>query len=147
MKNWLVVANASRARVLEETAHLGNYVHRADLVHPASRQRAHEIGTHRNGHVAGGSRDPGSAGFQQRTDPHGREHQRFAAELADLVNRAVASGECAGLVLVASNPFLGQFKSELGEQASKLLLRVIAKDYTSLSDAEVASQISLLRLA
>ena len=144
MKNWLVVANSSRARVLEETAQRDVFFHRADLVHPASRLKAQQIGAGLDGHVEGGSRDPGNAGFQQRTDPHEREHQRFAVELAQLVNKGVARGDCAGLVLVASNPFLGQIKAELSGQASKILLRVIAKDYTALRDDELARQVNSL---
>ncbi|MEO8805540.1 MAG: host attachment protein [Burkholderiaceae bacterium] len=47
MKNWLVVANAARARVLEEADEPGAYKHRADLVHAQSRQKGVDLGSDR----------------------------------------------------------------------------------------------------
>lgn len=142
MKNWLVVANASRARVLEETGTAGEYTHVADLVHPQSRQKGSELGHDRPGHVGGASGgDAGSAAFDHRSTPREREHERFAREVAALLDAGVADGRCAGLVLVASNPFLGELKEHLGVQAHKALLRTHAADYTTLSDRELAQRL------
>jgi protein required for attachment to host cells len=141
MKNWLVVANASRARVLEETDKPGAYVHRADLVHTQSRQKGIDLGGERPGHGEGATHGPGSAAYQPRTDVRDREHDRFAREVATVLNDGIAAGQCAGLVLVASNPFLGLLKSHLGEQARKAVLRTVASDYTSHRDDELAQRI------
>jgi protein required for attachment to host cells len=143
MKNWLVVANASRARVLEETDQAGVYTHVADLLHPESRQKGSELGGDRPGHVPG-TRDhgAGSSAFDPRTDPREREHDRFAHEVATRLNDGIAAGRCAGLVLVASNPFLGHLKGHLGEQAHKAVLRTVAADYTTLADAELAQRLA-----
>jgi protein required for attachment to host cells len=135
MKNWLVVANSARARVLEEADKPGAYRHRADLVHTQSRQKGIEIGGDTPGHGLGRS------AYQPRTDVRDREHDRFAHEVAGVLNRGVAAGQCAGLVLVASNPFLGQLKSHLDEQAQKAVLRTVASDYTSYRDDELARRI------
>lgn len=54
----------------------------------------------------------------------------------------VAAGRCAGIVLVASSPFLGQLKQHLGEQAHKALLRTVAADYTTLDDRELAQRLA-----
>ena len=145
-RNWLVVANAARARVLEEADAPGRHVHVADLVHPQSRQRSHEIeaarGGDRPGHVEGAGHGLGSAAYLPRTDPREREHDRFARELAHLLDDGVASGRCAGIVLVASDPFLGHVKSHLGRQAAKALLRTVAHDYTALDDEEVVRRLA-----
>lgn len=95
MKNWLLVANAALARLLEETDEPGAYVHRADLVHPQSRQKGIELQTDR-----------------------------------------------AGIVLVASNPFLGHLKAHLGEQSRKAILRTVSGDYTSLRDDELHKRLA-----
>lgn len=141
MKNWWVVANAARARVLEETEHAGVYAHVADLVHPASRMKGVQLGRDRAGHVEGTGHGLGSAAYEHRTDPREREHQRFAAELARMLDDAVAAGRCAGIVLVASNPFLGEVKTHLGAQAGKALLRTVAADYTALDEKELARRL------
>jgi protein required for attachment to host cells len=137
MKNWLVVANAARARVLESGE--GAYAHVADLVHPASRQKGIELGDDRPGHAAADGR--GGVQFEPRTEPQEREHERFAHEVAAVLNAGVADGRCAGLVLVASSPFLGLLKAQLGEPARRLVLRTLASDFTTCSDAELAQRL------
>ena len=142
MKNWVVVANAARARVLEETGEPGVYTHLADLVHPASRQKGLALDSDRPGHVVSLGHNTGSSAYQPRTDAREREHEQFAREVAATLNQGVAAGRCAGLVLVASNPFLGHLKAHLGEQAGKRLLKTLASDYTTLPDAEIAQRLS-----
>lgn len=142
MKNWLVVANASKARILEEPDKPGAYVHIADLVHPQSRQKGSELETDAPGHVQGGAHGAGGASFDHRTGARERERDRFAREIATTLNAAIAAGQCAGVVLVASNPFLGHVKAHLSEQARKALVRCVASDYTSLRDAELAQRLA-----
>lgn len=141
MKNWLLVANASRARLLEEGDKPGVYVHRADLVHPQSRQKGIELESQRAGHVLGGTHTPGGAAYEPRTDVRDREHDRFAQQLAEVLDAGIASGECAGIVLVASNPFLGQLKAHLGEQSRKAILRTVPSDFTALRDDELQERL------
>ena len=153
MKNWIVVGNSARARVLEQPPapssgvaprrHNVAFVHVADLVHPESRQKGSELGSDRPGHVEGIGHGLGSASYQPRTDPREREHDRFALEVARLLDHGVADGRCAGLVLVASDAFLGRLKSHLGEQAKKAVLRTVSADYTALSDNELADRLGL----
>jgi protein required for attachment to host cells len=142
MKNWLLVANASRARVLEEADAPGQYVHVADLVRPQSRQKGSELARDRPGHVEGIGHGLGSGAYEPRTDPREHEHDVFAHEVANLLDAGVASGRCAGLILVASNPFLGQVKAHLGESAQKLVLRTVPSDYTRLNERELAQRLA-----
>ncbi len=141
MKNWVVVANGARARVLEE-AEGGGYVHVADVVHPASRLKGSELEFDRPGHVTSGAHGAGSAEYRPKVEPHDRELQHFAEELAKLLDAGVADGRCAGLILVVSNPFLGHLKAHLGGQSRERLLRSVAHDYTTLSDAELAQRLA-----
>lgn len=140
--NWLVVANAARARVVEQTDRPGKYSPVADLAHPQSRLKGEQLGGDRPGHVEGIGHGLGSAGYLPRTDPREREHDRFAREVATALNDGVAQGRCAGITLVASDPFLGHLKSHLSAQARKLLLRTVSADYTTLRDDELARRIA-----
>ncbi|ODV13615.1 MAG: hypothetical protein ABT20_01575 [Rubrivivax sp. SCN 70-15] len=142
MKNWLVVANSARARVLGESGIAGRYETVADLVHPQSRQKGVELADDAAGRVKGIGHGTGSAQYLPRSDPHEHEQERFAQQLAALLDAGVADGRCAGLVLVASNPFLGHLKAHLGEQARKLVLRTVASDYTTLSEAELGQRLA-----
>jgi len=143
MKNWLVVANASRARVLEESDRAGVYVHLTDLVHLQSRQKGTDLAGDRPGHVPGTSAyGTGSSAYDPRTNAREREHDRFAREVATAVNDGIAARRCVGLVLVASNPFLGHLKEHLSEQAKKAILRTVAADYTALNERELAQRLA-----
>jgi protein required for attachment to host cells len=142
MKNWWVVANAARARILEETDKPGVFAHRSEVEHAASRLKGIELGSLTPGHGQGGRNGPGSGAYPARSDVRHREHERFAQQLAAQLNDGVAAGQCAGLVLVASNPFLGYLKSHLGEQATKAVLRTVPSDYTTLSDDELLQRLA-----
>lgn len=142
-RNWLVVANAARARVLEDMDEPRAYSHVADLVHPRSRFKGEQLGGDRPGHVEGVGHGLGSAAYLPRTDPREREHDRFAREVAGWVNAGVAEGRCAGVTLVASDPFLGQLKSHLSVQSRKLVLRTLAADYTTLRDRDLAERLAV----
>lgn len=143
--NWVVVANSARARVLAQTDQPAVFDTVADLVHPESRQSSVQLaeahGGSQPGHVAATGHGPGSAGFLPRTDPHEREHDQFAREVASVLNQGVADGRCAGFVLVASDPFLGRVKSHLGVQAAKALLRTVHGDFTQVSDRTLAQRL------
>lgn len=146
MKNWIVVANGARARILEEPD-MGvgvppRYVHVVDLVHPESRQKGSELASDAPGRVTGSGHGLGSGKFVPRTDPREKERDRFALDVARWLDDGVADGRCAGIVLVASNPLLGELKSHLGHQARKAVLRTLAADYTSLGDAELAARLA-----
>jgi protein required for attachment to host cells len=140
-RNWWVIANAARARVLEETDKPGDFLHVADLVHPQSRMKGEQLGGDRPGHVEGNGHGLGSASYLPRTDPREREHDRFSREVAKTVNEGVAQGRCAGFTLVASDPFLGQVKSHLSVQSKKLLLATVPSDYTAVRDADLLRRV------
>ena len=137
---WYVVANASRGRILErDSTHTWQNV--ANLVHPSSRQPAATLATDRPGHVEGIGHGLGSSTYLPRTEPLHHEHERFAREIAATIDAAVATGRCSGVILVASNPFLGVLKAQLGPQARKLLRKTVAHDYTRLDDARLHARL------
>jgi hypothetical protein len=142
MKNWMVIANAARARVLEEADKPHTYTHIADLVHPQSRQKGEALAYDRPGYAEGSA--PGLAGavYPPRTDPRERERDRFAQQVAKLLDEGIAGGRCAGLVLVASSPFLGHLKAHLGVQAKKAIVRTVDADYTALRDRELSERLA-----
>jgi protein required for attachment to host cells len=137
-----VVANAARARVLEETGKPHAYTHVADLVHPQSRQKGEELAYDRPGYSEGSA--PGVAGavYPPRMNPRERERDRFAQQVARLLDEGIAGGRCAGLVLVASSPFLGHLKAHLGEQSRKAIVRTVDADYTALRDSDLAERLA-----
>jgi protein required for attachment to host cells len=59
-----------------------------------------------------------------------------------MLDKGIAAQRCAGLVLVASSPFLGHLKAHLGAQASKAIVRTLDADYTALDERELADRLA-----
>jgi protein required for attachment to host cells len=140
--DWYVIANASRARILERGHDAEPWVSIACLTHPQSRQKAARLADDRPGHVEGIGHGLGSTSYLPRTEPRHHEHEEFARAIAETVDAAVASGRCSGLILVASNPFLGVLKTQLGGQSNKILRKTVAHDYTNLSHTDLQARLS-----
>lgn len=140
---WIVLANSSRARIMEREAG-GRLEEVADLVHAQSREKASELTSDREGHAQKAHGDPGHAGteFQPHTDPRQKEHAIFAAEVARYLADAVTQGRCAGLVLIASDPFLGTLKEHLGHAVTRVLGAAIPRDLSTFSGAELTRRVT-----
>jgi protein required for attachment to host cells len=140
---WVMVANAARARCFERRDSDGVLKELADYVHPESRQKGVDLGTDRGGHVDQGTCAGGGGGTQldARTDLRAKEHDSFARQLAKVINDAVAGGRCHALVLMASNPFLGEVKSHLSPHADRLLQAAIPSDLTSFEGRELQRRV------
>ncbi len=143
-RDWIVVANASRARVFERDAPTGAMRELIDLVHPASRQKGSALGSDRPGQAAKGQ---ASTAFPPRTEPHERESARFAAEVAQQLDEAVLAHRCPGLVLMASSGFLGDLRLHLGDAARHALKAAIALDLTAYSGTELEHRVAGALLA
>jgi len=143
-KTWIVLANASRARILNREAEGGRLDELADLVHLQSREKGMDLTSDREGHAQKAHGDPGHAGtaFQQHTDPRQKEHAVFALEVSRYLEDAVAQGRCTGLVLIASDPFLGELKSHLGNAAARVVSATIARDLTTFAGADLVHRVT-----
>lgn len=130
-RQWYVVADASRARLIEHTRGVDDWADVADLVHAASRLPASALAAD----------TAGSAGHQRRGDPRQREHERFAREIAARLEAGLAEARYDGLVLVASNPFLGELRARLSEGVARCVVATVAHDWTSLSDADLVAKL------
>lgn len=139
--HWILVANAAHARLLElrpgdGLVQLGSYEH------PASRRHARELAPAQ----AGRERRDGSFGaasFEARLDAHRKEHLRFAAELAEMLEQAARGGRCTAVTLVASSPFLGELKQMLGSATGRMLAGTQEVDLTRVGLAELPARLGL----
>ena len=116
-KTYIVVADSSRARcfVSEEKHAL---VSLADILHPEGRLHVRDLVTDQQG----ASRIDGSTarhGHVPHTDVHDAETERFAAQIAGVLDKARASGELEELILVMPARLLGQVRNALGTKTEK----------------------------
>jgi protein required for attachment to host cells len=137
--DWVVVANAARARVFERDGENGAMREIADPVHPASREKEAALGRDRPGRAHKGV---ASTAFEPHTAPHARERARFAHELAQMLEEAALARHMPGLVLMASDQFLGELKAVLGPASRAILTTSVALDLTSLQGSDLEHRVS-----
>lgn len=125
----LLLANASRARLLERDPDTGSLRELASHVHTASRMKAAELGRDRSGEgVTGASH----AAFAPATDLREREREHFAHELAGQLEAEARANRLPHWALMASSPFLGRLRAELGPLAAASLVLHAEVDLTAL---------------
>jgi protein required for attachment to host cells len=129
---WVVVANASVARIYERNKGLHLIT---ELQHPESRMKRADLVTDRPGYMQSVGNGHGSR--QPATDPKTHEAEEFALEVAKLLDHERAAGKFQRLVLVASTPFMGMLKQRLHAQTAELVTDTIEKDYTKTPEREV----------
>jgi protein required for attachment to host cells len=138
---WVVVADASRARIFETRA-LGRGLHEIeDMPNPVGRARSNDL------LADAGGRSYASAGARQghttqpRTDPVEHEVEMFAKRLADRLERARCEGRFEQLYVIAAPRFLGLLRGKRSKEIERLIEREIAKDVAQLDTTAIASQL------
>lgn len=124
---WIVVADASRARIYATDLDLEEWVSVGDLVHPESRADSKELVS--DMHDTTARRGPRSRPTP-RVDRHDFERDRFAHELAEHLQGALSHGEFEHLVLVAPPRMMGALRGELNGDLKEHVTAEILKDYS-----------------
>jgi protein required for attachment to host cells len=133
---WIVVANASLARFFKRDSSTEPLVALLTMEHPESRLRGYELAVDRPGHEATDNSSGGNR-FEPRADPRRKEHLRFAREIAEHLDDALAKGGFESLVICASDPFLGELKAALSAAVRHHLQLALDSDFTSFGVAEL----------
>ncbi len=124
---WIVVANGSRARVLERK-HPGEALTQVrEWSHPATRQQGQEAG---HGHRHGGIR--GRSGLIARSTAHDKERAVFAREICRWLAHSLNTHAMGSVALLSSNPFLGDLVSHGEGELHKHLCATHEVDLTDL---------------
>lgn len=139
----IVIANAAHARLFLRDAADGLLRTLATLEHPDSRRKARDLTEDRLGHERTDQR-PGGVSYTPRSDPRRKAHAQFAREVAGRIDGLLQEGLCHGVVLLASDPFLGELKAHFGEPARHALRKAVPLDLTALDLAELEQRLALV---
>jgi protein required for attachment to host cells len=143
MRTWIVVCDASRARLFSKGEDSGAWVAFEELTHPASRAKGIDLVSDRSGRVQQSQAKVMRPGMDPRTDPRTVESERFAAEIATLLDRAHANQAFERLVIVAPARFLGQLRAELSDRLRKAVYATLEKDYTQLDARTISDRVDV----
>jgi len=128
---WMVVANRSRARILEVRARNETPREAADFVNPAGRAHERDLDSDAAGRFHGkGEREQGhSASASESLGQH--EVDRFTVELRDFLDHARSERRFERLWLIAAPAFLGHLRSAFQKPLRQRVDLEIDKDWTT----------------
>lgn len=135
---WVLVASASRARLYKRDPDTGALIELADFVRPTGPVEAGAFGPDRPAGVAGGD----GAALASVTPLRPRQRDRFAQELAAILDSSVAEQALDSWTLVAASPFLGVLHAALGRPAATMLSRCIDRDLSTCTGLELERRLS-----
>jgi protein required for attachment to host cells len=148
MRHWILIANASRARLFLSPNTKSKpvpWILHQEWDHPASRAKGVDLVTDKAGRVqqsAGKGHRPAMA---ETTEPKEAEAQHFAHELARSLEKGQDRHEYDALTIAAPPHFLGLLRSLLSPPVQKLLLHTMDKDYTQVPARNLPDLIPLER--
>ena len=144
-KQWILVANGSRARLFSRTSVGDPLVALHTIDFPEGRLKGNELARHRQGHE-NSDHSTAAAHFEPHTSPRKKLLHRFARELAESLEDSLARGEYDALWLAASSPFLGELRSALSQAVTASLQGVYEVDLTSLDLGAIETRLQALHL-
>lgn len=136
---WILVANASTARLYANHGAKKGIQLVKELSHPESRAKASNLVADRPGHNPGAGNGHGS--FVPATDPKHNEAERFALELAREMDQGRTANSYQRAILVAAPAFMGLLKGNLDHQVSRLVSESVEKDYTKATEKELSGHL------
>ncbi len=125
---WILVANASLAKLYANLGPNKGLTLVKELIHPASRQKNSQLVTDRSGAMAGPGNGQGS--MQPQTYPKDHEAKVFAQEIAQELYRGRANNAFARAIVMAPPAFMGMLNAELDPPTAQLVTDRFDKDYT-----------------
>jgi protein required for attachment to host cells len=145
--NWIVTANASRARFFSQLHASDPLEEINDMVNEAARLRSAETESDRLGptsatqsiHNTGGALP--NKTYEPPQTPNEHATELFAKSVAEYLLKAYQDGRFTQLSLVVSPQFLGVLRKELSPQLESVVQLEINKDYTQFTPSQLWDQI------
>lgn len=138
----IVVADASRAIMLNKEGLTGSSVIASELSSAASRLHTSNIVRDQRGRVDKQSRV--QSAMEPRTDPHDQAAEIFAHQVVAALDMEARSHKFDRLIVIAPGHFLGLLRAGLGKAAAKRLIRCEAKDLVRAELSELQTHIDEL---
>ncbi len=135
-KIWVVVADASRARIFTARTPADELTEQQTLTHPEGRLHEGDLVTDRSGR----DRDSGGGGghdMGHTADAREAEEDRFAIEVCDVLEQARVKDEIKKLHVVAAPHFLGMLRKHQSAALKKLVEGELPKNLVVQSPEDI----------
>jgi protein required for attachment to host cells len=141
MTEWILVANAARARIFERARRRSELTEIDDLVNPDERLRGQALVSDRPGRAF----DSTGAHRHAMESPLGTREKRaidFARTVANRLEAGRIGNRFDELSIVAAPRFLGHLREQMGQDLSRVIAREISKDLTHESPETVSDRLA-----
>jgi protein required for attachment to host cells len=138
---WILVANASRARLFATDERAERWDLREEFQHLDSRVQSKDLKMQADNPNAGTLHGPAT-----ENEPDSRqhlEHERFARELAERLERGVDDHAFERLVIAAPPAFLGRMRKLISRRVHQRLMLDLNADYANVPERELPERIPL----
>lgn len=125
----IVACSAADARLWRSNSRFGEWRFVTEMSNPSAAKSEAEFASDRPGRAF----DSRGAGRHAMSQPEsGQQHEilLFARQVADYLNRSIANGEFAHIVLIGAPAFLGYLRAELSDTATRAVVMAAAKNLT-----------------
>ena len=137
---WVVVCDGAKALVLQNAGSRKALKLTTKEVYTQPDPKTHDMGTDKPGRSFSSVGHGRSA--MEQTDWHDREEQKFLAQLAARLDRAVLDGETQALIVVAPPRAIGVLRREFTPHVRHALKAEIEKDYVKMPVDEIARHLA-----
>jgi protein required for attachment to host cells len=143
MTTWILVSDASRARLFSTELREHDWKMVEEFEHPEGRQTSSEIRPSSPPGKSQQSSAPGAhhTAFEPRTTPKEAEAERFAHLLCEHLDHAVQRAAFDHLVLVAPPHMLGVLREKLKNPVASRVRATVNKDLARLSGSELRERL------
>ncbi len=143
MSTWILIADASQARIFASGLREAPWTLVKELDNPQGRLASHEIHPSSPPGRMQESKDLGArrSSMEPHTTPKEAAGERFAHELAELIEAARNHVQFERLVLVAPPHFLGVLRGLLSGPSAARVTAAVDKDLVAFSAAEVRERL------
>jgi protein required for attachment to host cells len=138
--HWILVADASRAAIYATGPLLESFDPVRELTHRESRAPLRELVSDDRGRSFGGPNDPRSA-METKQDARDHEMERFAREVAGVLEDGVAERAYERLIVVAPPHFLGLLRRVWAPRVAERVVAALDKDWTRVPERELPERV------
>lgn len=139
--NWILVADASRARIVACNENVTEVLPVKESEHPQSRLLTSDLMSDEPGRSWSMPGGHIISAYDPPTDPAEMEHDRFAKELADELALGLNQHSYDKLILVAPPRFLGMLRRHVAPGVNERITAEIHRNFTKVSLADLPDKI------
>jgi protein required for attachment to host cells len=144
MTYWILIADASGARVFSTDSAEGLLHLERELDNPQGRARTQELVTDEPGRLRKGGIPGVRSAMDPRTTAHQAAGETFASQLAAMLDKEAQRGRFDALAVVAPPHFLGLLRSRLSKKSEQLLRATLDRDLVHVRPEEIRPHLDSL---